>query len=173
MKTFSFYISSRLENHELVRKIRDELTAEGHTITHDWTILGPVRGDVEKIAAVAREEVEGVAKADVFIMLLPGGRGAHVELGIALAHRKSILIWSPDAKLLGSGQETSAFYHHPLVRVVDDLRRLKAMLRDNCAFCSEPLMDGQGVVAVRRHLFDGVRTAGAHVRCAERFTREP
>ena len=55
--------------------------------------------------------------------LLPGGRGTHCELGMALAYAEctgaEVFVHAPD----GSGffefdDRTCAFYHHPLVRRV-------------------------------------------------------
>lgn len=113
-----FYVASRLENADVVRDVRDKMLKEGHALTYDWTIAGSVRGDLAKLREVAEAETRGVAEADILILLLPGGRGAHVELGIALGCKKPVVIWSEDLMPLGAGKETSAFYHHPLVSFV-------------------------------------------------------
>lgn len=121
----TFYIASRLENAAQVRELRDLLTAAGWTCAYDWTAHGSVRSDDgdpaarERITEVAAAEVIGAA-ADVFIALLPGGRGTHVEIGVAIAthwdNPASVVLWSPQSEVdFGTSKETSAFYHHPLV----------------------------------------------------------
>lgn len=119
--TTTFYIASKLENAPRVRDLRDHLLAAGWEITYDWTVHGSVRGpDMprERIADVADREVNGVLDADVLIVLLPGGRGTHTELGVALAFEIGddfrVVLWSatPDVDF-GTTEATSAFYHHP------------------------------------------------------------
>jgi nucleoside 2-deoxyribosyltransferase len=80
-----FYIASGLDNFGLVRQVAETLKAAGWTHTYDWTKHGSVAGLGEQaFVDCAKNEVEGVIAADVVIALLPGGRGTHVELGIAL-----------------------------------------------------------------------------------------
>jgi len=128
----TYYIASRLENAPQVRELRDLLTAAGWRITYDWTTHGSVRGgeaDRQRIREVAAAERDGVLNAGVFIGLLPGGRGMHVELGLALAcaafEREIgapppvVVLWSPQGERdFGFTEATSAFYHDPLVKRV-------------------------------------------------------
>jgi nucleoside 2-deoxyribosyltransferase len=109
-----FYIASRLENAETVRVLAKLLEERGWSLTYDWTKLGPVRDD--RLPDVAKAEITGVEWADVLILLLPGGRGAHVELGIALARGKKVLITSPTTDPFTLTEATSAFYWAPNVR---------------------------------------------------------
>jgi hypothetical protein len=145
----TFYIASRLENAPQVRELRDLLIAAGWRITYDWTAHGSVRGgeaDRQRIREVAAAERNGVIDADVFIGLLPGGRGMHVELGIALAcvsglatfgglkSPSPVVIWSPDFERdFGVTEATSAFYHDPLVTRVNaqSMRDLADFLIDH------------------------------------------
>jgi hypothetical protein len=114
-----FYIASRLENADRVRQLRDVLISVGHEITYDWTIAGPVRDDKIAMIQVSRREVRGVLESNLFFLLLPGGRGAHVELGLAIGqdadNPRQVLVWSETPEPLNYGQETSAFYHHDAV----------------------------------------------------------
>lgn len=119
----TFYIASKLENAGRAVVLRDHLLAAGWEITYDWTTHGSVRGpDVPRarIADVAESEVQGVIDAGVVIVLLPGGRGTHTELGVALAFQvgsevyNRVVIWSPNPDVdFGTTAATSAFYHHP------------------------------------------------------------
>lgn len=111
-----YYIATRLENHENHNALRDLLAAHGHEITYDWTAHGPVwQEGTDRIREVAELEAKGVLEADLVIVLLPGGRGTHVELGMAIAAGRKVLLQSPHRQLLGATPETCAFYHHPLV----------------------------------------------------------
>jgi hypothetical protein len=80
------YIASALENAPAVRVRRDQLAKHGVELTYDWTAHGSVQSQgYEVMAQVARAEADGVRRANLVIVLLPGGRGTHAELGIALA----------------------------------------------------------------------------------------
>ena len=85
------------------------------TITYDWTAHGSVWKDgADRIRKVAQAEMQGVLDADYVVVLLPGGRGTHTELGMALADGKPVILYGTDDDF--SGPKTCAFYHHPLVR---------------------------------------------------------
>lgn len=134
-----FYIASGLENAGQVRQVAESLKAAGWTHTYDWTVHGSVQCEgVERIAEVAAAESEGVIGADVVVVLLPGGRGTHVELGIALGlsallHGETgdpiICIYSPTPEAdFGTTGKTCAFYHHPNVQKFDNLDEMVGWL---------------------------------------------
>ena len=111
-----FYIATRLENAANHNLLRDLMVEQGHSITYDWTVHGPVwREGAERIREVSELELKGVADANVCLVLMPGGRGTHVELGIALGLQKPCLVISENAQELMATSETCAFYHHPRV----------------------------------------------------------
>ncbi|SET24306.1 Nucleoside 2-deoxyribosyltransferase [Oceanobacillus limi] len=90
-----FYIASGFENKDLVQYVRDELKKEGHLHTYDWT--QNVRATTEdKLGAIGELEKQAVADCDFLVLLLPGGRGTHTELGMALAYGKPVFLYSPD-----------------------------------------------------------------------------
>jgi len=116
-----FYIATKLENHLEHNRIRDWLVARGHSVTYDWTPHGPVfRSGLDRISEIACLETNGVREADAVIVLWPGGRGTHVELGIAIGTGIPVVFWSSVEEHHEATQETCAFYHHPLVRRVKD-----------------------------------------------------
>jgi hypothetical protein len=134
-----FYIASSLDNAGQVRQLAETLKAAGWTHTYDWTVHGSVAGQGEQaFVDTATAEVEGVRWADVVVVLLPGGRGTHVELGIALAEavfgqangfETRICIYSPTPdKDFGTEKTTCAFYHHPNVQRFDDLDEMTGWL---------------------------------------------
>lgn len=125
----SYYIASGLPNFEAVRALKSILDEAGWEHTYDWTVHGSVQTEgAARLAEVAAEESYGVVMADVVIVLLPGGRGTHTELGMAIgladidpgghggAQDPRIVIYSADPEVFsGTSGTTCAFYHHPLV----------------------------------------------------------
>ena len=122
-----YYIATKLENHAEHNRVRDALNLIGHEITYDWTAHGPVyRDGLARIVEVAEAETQGVLEADWVVVLWPGGRGTHVELGIALGSDKLIAFVSDVEDHHIASTETCAFYHHPQVigfRSSDDFIR--------------------------------------------------
>lgn len=130
-----YYIATKLENHAAHNQLRDKLDELGHEITYDWTTYGPVyKSGLEVIGQVAGHEAAGVIAADVVIMLWPGGRGTHVELGIALGDDENYRIRNGWNRLIivcsdiedhhNATTETCAFYHHKrveMVRSIDEI----------------------------------------------------
>jgi nucleoside 2-deoxyribosyltransferase len=105
------YIASRLENFLQVQAVRDALAAAGHTITYDWTLHGSVKDDGEaRLREVALLELNGVRDADLVVVLLPGGRGTHAELGAANILGKPVILFSDKPHPLLSTDATCAFY---------------------------------------------------------------
>ena len=124
-----YYIASKLENHAEHNRVRDALNALGHEITYDWTPHGPVYGSgLARVREVAELETRGVLDADFVVVLWPGGRGTHVELGMAIAAGKRVVFISADERHHQATTETCAFYHHPLVRRGREASEIPALL---------------------------------------------
>jgi hypothetical protein len=115
------YIATRLERAADHQRLAALLRAAGHEITYDWTVHGSVQSEgPERIRDVAVAEARGVQEADCVIVLLPGGRGTHTELGMALAFGRPCIVAAEHAHgFFGDDGRTCAFYHHPLVRRVE------------------------------------------------------
>ena len=123
-----FYIATRFERAEDQKALSGVLKGLGHEISYDWSEHGSVQSEgPERIREVAQLETRGVLDADLVVVLLPGGRGTHAELGIAVADserqrerrglgqvggQKRIVIVGDDGSVDG---RTCAFYHHPQV----------------------------------------------------------
>ncbi len=113
-----FYVASGLVNRERVSEVITKLIAKGHSITYDWTKHGDIRREGHlRLSEVASNEVLGVCSAEVVLILLPGGKGTHTELGLSLAtsQNKKIIIWSESGREFSAWEETCAFYHHPSI----------------------------------------------------------
>jgi len=119
------YVATGLERAAEARSLMSKLGELGHTITYDWTAHGSVQRDGPgRIAEVANAEAAGVVASNVFIALLPGGRGTHTELGIAIGSAAAEEIWPRGVclrriylvgPLAGADGLECAFYRHRLV----------------------------------------------------------
>jgi len=125
-----FYIASGLENAALVSRLASVLRFWGWQHTYDWTTCGSVRhGEEAWLTEIAEKEIQGVRDADILIVLLPGHRGTHVELGAALALAKTVFIWAETDDAFD--ERACNFYYSPNVtRVTGDILRLIEVTKD-------------------------------------------
>ena len=116
-----FYIATGLSNADNARKLSEMLVEAGHQPTYQWWIHGSVQDpkrsiedQMGRLVEVASAEASGVRQANVVIVLLPGYRGTHTELGIAIGTGKEIIIHLPTGEeLFDEHGRTCIFYHHP------------------------------------------------------------
>jgi nucleoside 2-deoxyribosyltransferase len=121
-----FYVSSRKDRSAEADALSEKLQARGWERTYKWTAHDGEGTDAHAKAAL--EELEGVRKADVLIVLLPGGFGTHVEIGAALALGKSVILHSPDQETLEKPYPC-VFHHHPSVkRLISETLELDVLL---------------------------------------------
>ena len=104
-----FYIGSGMKNCELVNYYAKLLKENGWEQTYDW--VKNVSDDVslEDMIEYATLESQGIVDSDVVIILLPAGRGAHIELGMAMALNKRVILCSTTKEEF-SIENTVAFY---------------------------------------------------------------
>lgn len=125
------YVASRLENARRVREVQGQLVAWGHRITYDWTTHGSVQDDgAARIRVVAEMEAEGVTSSDVVVALLPGGRGTHCEIGMAIGAGVPVILVIPPEAEAEVMTKVCAFYLHPLVQIVPHPNQVPPMLLD-------------------------------------------
>lgn len=113
-----FYIGSGMKNCELVNYYSKMLEEKGWKHTYNWA--KNINGDetIEDLIEYSKLEQQGIINSDVVIILLPAGRGTHIELGIALALNKKIFLCS-ETKEEFSIENTVNFYQLPnIVRLV-------------------------------------------------------
>lgn len=68
----------------------------------------------------AQLESKGIEDSDVVIILLPAGRGAHIELGMALALKKKVFLCGDEEEF--DIKNTVAFYELPSVIQLTGMR---------------------------------------------------
>ncbi|MCP8967543.1 nucleoside 2-deoxyribosyltransferase [Ectobacillus ponti] len=105
----NFYLASGLQNKAAVREAAAAFAAEGFMQTYDWTKNErPI--DISELQAIGEAELQAVAAADFVAVLLPGGKGTHAELGMALALGKRVYLYSASPEINDPAQACS-FYH--------------------------------------------------------------
>lgn len=109
-----FYIGSGLKNSRLVQYYAGILKQNGWQQTYDWTVHVGEDVSVKDIRGYAEAEKQGIADSDVVILLLPAGRGTHVELGMALAWDKKVYLCASSPEDF-SIENTVAFYEQPQI----------------------------------------------------------
>lgn len=108
-----FYVGAAMADMFTARKLAGHLQALGHGCTFPWFDLADTAEawTGERRALIAEKEIEGVRSADVLVLIAPGGRGMHAELGAALALRKPVILCGRPKFCL--------FYYHELVIRLD------------------------------------------------------
>lgn len=132
-----YYIATSLSRGIAHNLVRDALKRFGHAISCDWTLHGSVKSvSIERLREVAIFELNGIAEADFVIVLLPGGKGTHLELGFAMGNNKKVFLHSEDPSLFELGPQTNAFYHYPdLIRLSCPLVDVATTIHSNlCSF---------------------------------------
>lgn len=119
------YVASKFSNWRAVRDLYSSLRADGWEITQDWTLdaerffVGGLVETDDVLSQAALDDMSGVISADVVVLWLPAARGGHVELGMALALHKPVVIYSSPEALDGDSGYACPFYLAPGVTIVD------------------------------------------------------
>ncbi|WP_203246718.1 nucleoside 2-deoxyribosyltransferase [Sporosarcina beigongshangi] len=104
-----FYLASSLLNKQVVNYVSEKLVEAGYIHTYDWT-KNDRPSTLEELKAIGEAEKNAILASDVVVILLPGGKGSHIELGIALGRVKKIFLYSADGTM-NDFDTTSTFYH--------------------------------------------------------------
>ncbi|WP_203341461.1 nucleoside 2-deoxyribosyltransferase, partial [Planococcus beijingensis] len=94
------------------------LIGKGYLHSYDWTKNANANEErpstLEDLREIGQHEMKAVIESDLIVVLLPGGKGTHIELGIALGQKKRIFLYSED-RAINNFETTSTFYHLPEV----------------------------------------------------------
>jgi len=125
-----FYIGSSFKNCEQVNYYSKILEENGWKHTFNWTKYIDNYETIQDLINYSNLEQEGILNSDVVIILLPGGRGTHIELGIALALKKKIFLCSNNKEEF-SLENTVNFYQLPqITRLIgNDDENIKQILK--------------------------------------------
>lgn len=111
-----FYVASSFKNIDMVRLVSKRLVEKGFIHTYDWT-RNERASTIEALKEIGLEEKNAVLAADFIIVLLPAGKGSHIEFGIALGQQKRIYLYSPNEDI-NNFETTSTFYHLSAVKIL-------------------------------------------------------
>ena len=117
-----FYLSTRKDRSSDAETIAKALISHGWVRTFDWGLHKTI--DPHEYGSIAEAEIQGVREADALIVLLPGGFGTHVEIGVALALGKHVVLHAPDEDALTTPYACVFHYHPNVTRLIS--RRLDA-----------------------------------------------
>lgn len=108
-----FYVIARFEDKDVARVVMEMMLARGHELTFDWTRVPEALTDEDRVRSAARD-FHGVVEADAVIVLhddqLCNGL---VELGVALALGKRIMVVGPPFRF--DARRQPIFYWIPKV----------------------------------------------------------
>ncbi|WP_404448642.1 group-specific protein [Sutcliffiella horikoshii] len=107
--TNKFYIASSFTNTDKVREVSNLLKNKGFIQTYDWT-QNERAATLEDLKEIGEKELIAVLEADFLIVLLPAGKGSHIEFGIALGQGKKIFLFSENEDI-DNFKTTSTFYY--------------------------------------------------------------
>lgn len=107
--TNKFYIASSFSNIKKVREVSSLLKNKGFIQTYDWT-QNERAATLKDLKEIGEKELNAVLEADFLIVLLPAGKGSHIEFGIALGQGKKIYLFSENDDI-DNFETTSTFYH--------------------------------------------------------------
>ena len=110
-----FYLSTQKDRSPEAFPLLEALKTKGWERTFDWA--NREASNEPEYADLAVAEITGIRDADVVIVILPGGRGTHVEIGAALAMGKPVIIHAPNRKILETPYPC-AFHYHPTVKLL-------------------------------------------------------
>lgn len=104
-----FYVASSFKNIDTVRYVSKMLINRGYIQTYDWT-QNDRASSVKELKEIGQQERNAVLESDFIIVLLPAGKGSHIEFGIALGQGKRIYLYSQNDEV-NKLETTSTFYH--------------------------------------------------------------
>ncbi|WNQ11113.1 nucleoside 2-deoxyribosyltransferase [Paenibacillus aurantius] len=104
-----FYVASSFKNMESVQEVARRLQDRGYRQTYDWTVNQDVT-TIEQLKDIGEKEKNAVMESDFIVVIIPAGKGSHVELGIALGLGKKVYLYSPNHEV-NDLDTTSTFYH--------------------------------------------------------------
>jgi hypothetical protein len=127
------YIAASFEQRPDVVEAYKLFQKQGYTISSDWTkhkeiaTLATKKEQEELSRNYAVEDTNGVAPADIYVLLLGNRKstGAHIELGIALGANV------PQIFIVARSIDEQLFYRHPSVKQVQTISQILEILESS------------------------------------------
>src|SRR5574344_363885 len=106
-----FYIGASLKNSNLVNYYAKKLIKNNWIHTYNWVENIDKDITINNLKEYAIKEQNAINDFDVVIILLPAGRGTHIELGLALSLNKKVFLCGNKDEF--NLENTVAFYNLP------------------------------------------------------------
>ena len=104
-----------------ISKFSKKLQNYGWQHTYNWAENIKENETIEDLIEYSKLEQKGIEEADAVIIILPAGRGTHIELGMAIALNKKIYLYSSQKEEFDI-ENTVNFYQIPSIqRIVGDI----------------------------------------------------
>ncbi|MBN8210299.1 nucleoside 2-deoxyribosyltransferase [Bacillus sp. NTK071] len=117
-----FYVASGFQNKANVQQVSEQLKKKGYTQTYDWT--KNIRASTKKeLEVIGEKELKAVRNADFLVVLLPGGKGTHIEMGIALGLSIPVYLYS-EGNFPEASESTTFYYTTNVIRCSGSLSDL-------------------------------------------------
>lgn len=118
MGGFKIYVATSFgawkQQRRIATYLREHLSAE---LTYDWSkdaTAGRAEDETPELMVEAgARDLKGVVDCDVLVVLLPGGRGTHFEMGVASALGKPVVIWSSEQDMRDQAAHLCPFHFLP------------------------------------------------------------
>ncbi|MBM7584091.1 nucleoside 2-deoxyribosyltransferase [Bacillus pakistanensis] len=127
----NFYIASSFSNKHYVNELAQSLERDGHEQLYDWTKNDRATNE-KNLKKIGEAEKKAIMESDVFILFLPGGKGSHIELGIALSLVKQIWIYSRDGADFHPELTTTFYYIDGVKRFTGSIQEFITEMKDHC-----------------------------------------
>ena len=95
-----------------INYINKKLIEKGWIHTYNWAENILEKETIEDMIKFSKLERQAINDSDIVIIILPAGRGTHIELGMALAFNKKVVLYSIDGKEFDV-ENTVNFYQLP------------------------------------------------------------
>ena len=111
------YIGAKFSNSNKVIQLSRCLAEYNIFNSYNWALCLKEEETKEDLIESSIKEMEAIKNSDCVIFLLPLGRGSHVELGMALAYNKKVILCSENKEMLEN--DPINFYELPeIIKII-------------------------------------------------------
>lgn len=116
-----FYIGSGFKNVDKVNRLSSELQKFGWIHTYNWANIEGIGNETrEDLINYSILELNGIDESDIVIIVLPAGRGTHIEFGYALAKGKKIILYSSNEEEFSLSNTVNFYELDSIEKVIGD-----------------------------------------------------
>ena len=118
------YIGAKFGNMDKVISLSKRLEEKDIINNYNWALDLKEEESEDDLIESAKKELKAIKESDCVIFLLPLGRGSHVELGMALACDKQVILCGESNELFEN--DPINFYKLPgIIKIVDSYDKME------------------------------------------------